>query len=180
MTTAGDVVIWTTPSGTVGTNATMNRRVTIKEGGNVGIGVSSPGYLVDVNGPMQAAGEFIASTISPYGQFRAISGNYGFFVRNDGSNTYFMVTASGDQYGVYSSLRPFQIGNASGDVTIGNGILYAKHGDRLYMAAPSTAPTDGLLGADQISIWINESTNQLTFRAKYGSGTLKTGTIALT
>ena len=37
--------------------------------------------------------EVVVTTASPYGQFRAIGGNYGFIVRNDGSNTYFLLTA---------------------------------------------------------------------------------------
>ena len=52
-----------------------------------------------------------------YGQFRAIGGNYGFIVRNDGTNTYFLLTASGDQYGTWNSLRPMSINNANGNVT---------------------------------------------------------------
>ena len=53
--------------------------------------------------------------------FRAVSGNYGFFIRNDGSNTYFLLTNSGDQYGNWNSLRPIMINNSTGLVTLGNG-----------------------------------------------------------
>lgn len=54
--------------------------------------------------------------------FRAVSGNYGFFIRNDGSNTYFLLTNSGDQYGNWNSLRPLSVNNATGVVTFGNGL----------------------------------------------------------
>lgn len=54
--------------------------------------------------------------------FRAVSGNYGFFIRNDGSNTYFLLTNSGDQYGNWNSLRPLSINNSTGVVTFGNGL----------------------------------------------------------
>ncbi|MFA8109681.1 phage tail fiber protein, partial [Escherichia coli] len=54
--------------------------------------------------------------------FRIVQGNYGFFIRNDGSNTYFMLTNSGDSLGTWSSLRPFAINNANGAVSIGNGL----------------------------------------------------------
>lgn len=37
---------------------------------------------------------------------RIAYGNYGFFIRNDGSNTYFMLTNSGDNMGTYNGLRP--------------------------------------------------------------------------
>lgn len=53
---------------------------------------------------------------------RIAYGNYGFFVRNDGSNTYFMLTNSGDSMGSYNGLRPFYINNATGAVTMGNGL----------------------------------------------------------
>lgn len=53
--------------------------------------------------------------------FRAVYGNYGFFIRNDGINAYFLLTNSGDKYGSYNSLRPFYINNSNGFVTMGNG-----------------------------------------------------------
>lgn len=56
------------------------------------------------------------------GQFRAVQGNYGFFIRNDGGNTYFMLTASGDPYGTWGSLRPFTISNGNGVVSMGHGL----------------------------------------------------------
>lgn len=63
--------------------------------------------------------EVVVTTASPYGQFRAIGGNYGFFIRNDGSNTYFLLTDSGNQYGTWNSLRPLYINNSTGAVTCG-------------------------------------------------------------
>lgn len=69
--------------------------------------------------------EFISLTPSPYGQFRAISGNYGFFIRNDGGSTYFLLTDSNDQYGTWNSLRPLSIENATGTVRINNSVVSA-------------------------------------------------------
>ena len=54
--------------------------------------------------------------------FRIVQGDYGFFIRNDGSSTYFMLTNSGDSLGTWNSLRPLTINNASGAVSIGNGL----------------------------------------------------------
>ncbi|MED0554978.1 phage tail protein, partial [Escherichia coli] len=54
--------------------------------------------------------------------FRIVQGDYGFFIRNDGSSTYFMLTASGDNLGTWNSLRPLTINNANGAVSIGNGL----------------------------------------------------------
>lgn len=67
--------------------------------------------------------EFISLTSSPYGQFRAIDGNYGFFIRNDGVSTYFLLTNSNDQYGSWNSLRPLTIENANGKVRINNSVV---------------------------------------------------------
>ncbi|EOK6154100.1 glycine-rich domain-containing protein, partial [Escherichia coli] len=53
---------------------------------------------------------------------RIVCGNYGFFIRNDGSNTFFMLTDSGNSLGTYNNLRPLIINNANGTVTIGNGL----------------------------------------------------------
>ncbi|WP_250694150.1 phage tail protein, partial [Escherichia coli] len=54
--------------------------------------------------------------------FRAVHGNYGFFIRNDGSNSYFLLTNAGDQLGSWNGLRPLYINNASGAVTMNNGL----------------------------------------------------------
>ncbi|ELW1121466.1 tail fiber protein [Escherichia coli] len=53
---------------------------------------------------------------------RVAYGNYGFFIRNDGKDTYFMLTASGDRFGSWNNLRPLTINNANGAVSIGHGL----------------------------------------------------------
>jgi hypothetical protein len=59
--------------------------------------------------------------------FRAVCGNYGVFLRNDGSNTYILLTASGDQYGSWNSLRPLTINNSTGVCNIsGNSATTTK------------------------------------------------------
>ena len=70
-------------------------------------------------GGLTAAGEIVSKSGNG---FRIVQGNYGFFIRNDGSNTYFMLTNSGDSLGTWNSLRPLTINDASGGVTIGNGL----------------------------------------------------------
>ncbi|HBI8444103.1 TPA: phage tail protein [Shigella boydii] len=73
----------------------------------------------NLNGGLTATGEIISRSANG---LRIAYGNYGFFIRNDGSNTYFMLTASGDNLGTYNRLRPLIINNANGAVTIGNGL----------------------------------------------------------
>ncbi|HAW0765061.1 TPA: phage tail protein [Escherichia coli] len=53
---------------------------------------------------------------------RVAYGNYGFFIRNDGGSTYLMLTASGDKFGTWNSLRPLTINNANGGVSMGHGL----------------------------------------------------------
>ncbi len=85
-------------------------------GGSVGIGVTAPSAI----SALQVHGEIVADTIGGGGgQFRMISGNYGAFFRNDGSNTYLLLTASGDQYGSWNTLRPFSVSNSTGQVAFG-------------------------------------------------------------
>ncbi|MGT0588864.1 phage tail fiber protein [Shigella flexneri] len=72
-----------------------------------------------LTGGLTAAGEIISKSANG---LRIAYGNYGFFIRNDGGNTYFMLTASGDTLGSWNSLRPITINNTSGVVSIGNGL----------------------------------------------------------
>ncbi|MEL2918272.1 tail fiber protein, partial [Escherichia coli] len=72
-----------------------------------------------LTGGLTAAGEIISKSANG---LRIAYGNYGFFIRNYGSNTYFMLTDSGNSLGTYNRLRPLIINNANGAVTIGNGL----------------------------------------------------------
>ncbi|UIW11619.1 MAG: hypothetical protein [Enterobacter phage ENC7] len=51
---------------------------------------------------------------------RIAYGNVGSFIRSDGSNTYFLLTNSGDVYGTYNGLRPIYFSNTTGNVTMGH------------------------------------------------------------
>jgi len=62
------------------------------------------------------------------GQLRLIYGNYGTILRQDGSSLYFLTTASGDQYGTWTSARPIRINNSNGDTYFGNGALTVFNG----------------------------------------------------
>ncbi|MGG2279110.1 tail fiber protein [Escherichia coli] len=77
-----------------------------------------------LTGGLTAAGEIISKSANG---LRIAYGNYGFFIRNDGSSTCFMLTDSGNSLGTYNRLRPLIINNANGAVTIGNG-LYVTGG----------------------------------------------------
>lgn len=72
-----------------------------------------------LSGGLTSSGEIVSKYANG---FRIAYGNYGFFIRNDGGRTYFMLTASGDTLGSWNSLRPITINNTSGAVSIGNGL----------------------------------------------------------
>ncbi|WP_223689962.1 tail fiber protein [Escherichia fergusonii] len=68
---------------------------------------------------MNVNGEVVSGAANA---FRAVYGNYGFFIRNDGTTTYFLLTNSGDQLGGWGPLRPLYFSNTTGRVTLGNGV----------------------------------------------------------
>lgn len=73
-------------------------------------------------GIIEAKSELVSSVFVAYSQFRMIAGNYGSMIRNDGNDTYLLLTASGDQYGKYNALRPFSFNNTTGNVTMGHDV----------------------------------------------------------
>ncbi|GDE28810.1 phage tail protein [Escherichia coli] len=75
-----------------------------------------------ITGGLTVDGEVVSRSANGY---RIVCGNYGFFIRNDGDFTHFMLTNSGDSMGGWSSLRPFYIQNSTGGVTIGHGLTVA-------------------------------------------------------
>lgn len=72
-----------------------------------------------LSGGVTSFGEIVSKSANG---FRIAYGNFGFFIRNDGRDSYFLLTASGDALGSWNGLRPIAINNASGAVSIGNGL----------------------------------------------------------
>lgn len=104
-----------------------------------------------LTGGLTAAGEIISKSANG---LRIAYGNYGFFIRNDGSNTYFMLTDSGNSLGTYNSLRPFIISNSTGNVTIAtklnasSGITGSLSGNASTATKLQTARTIGGVSFD--------------------------------
>ncbi|MCV5428732.1 tail fiber domain-containing protein [Escherichia coli] len=105
----------------------------------------------NLNGGLTATGEIISKSANG---LRIAYGNYGFFIRNDGSNTYFMLTDSGNSLGTYNSLRPFIISNSTGNVTIAtklnasSGITGSLSGNASTATKLQTARTIGGVSFD--------------------------------
>ena len=74
---------------------------------------------------------FIADGVDNF-QFRAIYNNYGFGIRNDGEQTYFLFTKSGDPWGPWedkpSDPHPLWINNTSREVFVGNKLSVMSKG----------------------------------------------------
>lgn len=108
--------------------------------GNLGVGSSNaPSYPLDVTGTVRASGEVISTNAN---QFRMVQGNYGAFFRNDGANTYFLLTALGDQYGSWNTLRPLIINDASGAVSVNTNLTVNDTGGTTH-AIVGNGPSTG-------------------------------------
>ena len=102
-------------------------RMAINASGYMALGGSiNPTYRLDVNtsGSVRA-GSYVAVGYGQdgYAQDRYIDsgGTYGVMWRNDGSNTYLLVTANGSPYGIWNSYRPFYFENGNGNVHLNAG-----------------------------------------------------------
>lgn len=76
-------------------------------------------WYFDNSGEFVSYGDIISNSANG---LRIAYNNRGFFIRNDGGNTYFMLTNSGDAWGSYNNLRPLYINNDTGSVTLGHTV----------------------------------------------------------
>jgi hypothetical protein len=112
------------------------------------LSISSTGYL-------RARAEVQSTFTGGGGQFRAVAGNYGFFIRNDGANTYFLLTNSGDPYGGWNGHRPFTIDNSNGQLTVGSQGLVVP-GSATFNSGLGCGTPNGL-GANAICLGDNDT-----------------------
>ncbi|MBR8135152.1 hypothetical protein [Burkholderia cenocepacia] len=81
----------------------------------VTLGSLTVGRDLNIGGRMLAPGEVQSASATA---FRAVNGDYGALLRNDGSNMYFLQTSKGDPWGGWNDFRPFSWGLADGAVRI--------------------------------------------------------------
>jgi hypothetical protein len=76
--------------------------------------------LLDNSGNLTLTGNISVKGFGPAGAAQLVleSSGYGFQIRNDNANTYFLLTNNGNPAGAYNDLRPLYINNASGAVSI--------------------------------------------------------------
>jgi hypothetical protein len=92
---------------------------------------------ITAGGKVVANNEIVGTLGGGYGQFRATSGAYGTFLRQDGNDFYILMTNANDPNGVWTddrkgganSIRPFRINNSNGKVYIGERDILAELDD---------------------------------------------------
>lgn len=110
-------------------------------GGRVLIGSAADDAtsLLQVGGKARFMGDVRTSDSNG---FRVVYGNYGAFLRNDGSDVYLLQTASGDQSGLWNSYRPFAWNLSSGYVSIDSTGSGASFGGNVGISGALTVSKD--------------------------------------
>ena len=91
-----------------------------------------------ITGTLRTSGELQSTSANA---IRLVNGNYGVILRNDGTSTYLLLTASGDQYGNWNTLRPWYVNNSTGLVVFGNGLQGSLSGNATTATTLQTART---------------------------------------
>ena len=131
-------------------------------------------------GNMEATKEHIANLGDGVAQFRAIGGNYGYMIRNDGSQTYGLVTASGNPRGSWTDARPWVINNANGVMSINGSANYANSAGSVAWGNVSSKPLTTWTGSNMSwgklasAEWLNvfqgfKSSGDITLKDKNGN-----------
>ena len=126
--TSGDIVFENITGATAGSIAGTNERMIINSGGNVGIGTSSPGYKLDVNGSLHSTYLNIADAIYHEGD----------------TNTYIQFVANDTIRWVTSGAERMRL-NSSGNLGIGTsspGATFHVNGTGLF-SDNLTIPAEG-------------------------------------
>jgi hypothetical protein len=116
---------------------------------DVGLTVSS--YFEASSSYVRTVGVENISTGQDDAQFRAIWSSRGIILRNDDSNFYFLITASGDPYGSWNTLRPLYF-------NIPSGVLYSDNGQVFKGGLESTTlRSSNIIFSDGYGLQTNQS-----------------------
>jgi hypothetical protein len=122
----------------IGNSTTTDNYIQAENNANIHFATNGADRMrIDPNGDIvfEYAREQITTGLNGYGQYRMIAGSYGVMWRQDGSNTYLLITNPGDQYGSWNSLRPFIVNNATGRITHENN-LTCNGGNYVFTSVP--------------------------------------------
>jgi hypothetical protein len=108
-------------------------RMRLAGSGFLGIGLSVPAYMLDVNGSV---------TSRSADGFRLRQPTYSTFLRNDGHDFFILLTDADNPDGGFNTLRPFRIWLDEGHVSLGNHALFVQHGGNVGIG--TTNPTSKL------------------------------------
>jgi hypothetical protein len=86
----------------------------------------------NITGTLRSTSEFQSTSANA---FRAIYGGYGFILRNDGNDSYFLLTNKDDEHGSWNSFRPLRVENSTGNMYIGS---YTNFGSNIRMGTNNT------------------------------------------
>lgn len=143
--------------------ASASGQIQLLSSGQVGIG-KTPGYPLDVSGVVRA-GQYTTDGTSSIA-YRFIYGNYGAFWYNDGSSVYLLFTNSGDQYGSYSTQRPFAVGLSTQNVSMAGSLTVTGSGTFNYLATTGGPnPGNGTSGIFQVKDSAGSSSYNCTFNS---------------
>lgn len=107
---------------------------------------------------------------------RIATGAYNIFIGWEAGND---TTSASNQIIIGKSVQAASA-TASDYMNIGNLLKGDQSAGELYLACPASAAADGDLSNNEFTVWVDESGNNLTFKVKYSTGTVKSGTVALT
>lgn len=131
------------------------------------------GYI-GTKGSICAAGEIQSLSANA---FRAVYGNYGFIIRNDGSNSYLMTTASGTPYGTWNKYITIRNSDCyfttpvgatiGGALTVSNnitttGYIYFNNNRGIYGKNTSGTSVRIIRWEDDNRLYIGDKTNKPT------------------
>ena len=85
-----------------------------------------------ITGVLRSTSEFQSTSANA---FRAIYGGYGFILRNDGNDSYFLLTNKDDEHGSWNSFRPLRVENSTGNMHIGS---YTNFSNNIRMGSNNT------------------------------------------
>lgn len=166
---SGETLINATATQRIGFRINNTQHMTLSSAGNFGIGTETPAFKLDV------AGEIKSSSANA---FRLWQPTISSFFRNDNSDTYFLLTNSGDPNGTWNSLRPLRINNTTGNVFIGTSLAVTNNAtaNAFFYSSDRTLKDniqpidDGLLLLEQLRPvrfdWKKDGTPSLGFIAQ--------------